>query len=70
LGQNRVNFTGRPDGKWTPGKYRVDIFLDGKAAKNVEFDIKKIGGGNGASAAKFVPPSAPKPTPAVLKKKN
>ena len=22
-GQNRVNFSGRPDGKWTPGKYRV-----------------------------------------------
>lgn len=39
-GQNRVNFTGRPDGSWTPGKYRVDIFLDGKAAKAVEFEIK------------------------------
>ena len=39
-GQNRVNFTGRPDGRWTPGKYRVDIFLDGKAAKAVGFEIK------------------------------
>ncbi|MFN0141134.1 MAG: hypothetical protein ACKVQW_13730 [Pyrinomonadaceae bacterium] len=39
-GQNRVNFTGRPEGLWTPGKYRVDIFLDGKAAKAVEFEIK------------------------------
>ncbi len=38
-GQNRVNFTGRPEGKWTTGKYRVDIFLDGKLAKNVEFAI-------------------------------
>lgn len=38
--QNRVNFAGRPDGKWTPGVYRVDIFLDGKAAKAVEFAIK------------------------------
>lgn len=39
-GQDRVNFTGRPDGRWTAGKYRVDIFLDGKAAKAVEFEIK------------------------------
>lgn len=39
-GQNRVNFTGRPDTKWTPGSYRVDIFLDGRAAKAVEFEIK------------------------------
>lgn len=39
-GQNRVNFTGRPEGEWTPGKYRVDIFLDGKAARAVEFEIK------------------------------
>jgi hypothetical protein len=39
-GENRVNFTGSPDGKWTPGKYRVDIFLDGKATKSIEFDIK------------------------------
>ena len=37
-GQNRVNFTGRPEGKWTPGKYRVDLFIDGKAAKNLEFE--------------------------------
>lgn len=41
-GQNRVNFTGRPDGKWTPGNYRVDIFLDGKLAKNLEFAITNI----------------------------
>lgn len=39
-GQNRVNFTGRPEGLWTPGKYRVDVFVDGKAAKAVEFEIK------------------------------
>lgn len=61
-GQNRVNFTGRPDGKWTPGKYRVDIFLNGKIAKNVEFEIK--GGRVNTTAAKFFsPPETPKPTP-------
>ena len=44
-GQNRVNFTGRPDGKWTPGTYRVDLFVDGKIAKTVEFQIKSNGVG-------------------------
>jgi len=39
-GQNRVNFTGRPDGKWTPGKYRADIFIDGKLSKNLAFEIQ------------------------------
>jgi hypothetical protein len=63
--QNRVNFTGRPDGKWTPGKYRVDVFLDGKMAKNVEFEIKGVGVSSVTSAAKFLQPaSPPKPRPA------
>jgi hypothetical protein len=39
--QNQVNFTGRPDKVWTPGKYRVDIFLDGKLAKSHDFAIQK-----------------------------
>ena len=56
-GQNRVNFTGRPDGQWTPGKYRVDIFLDGKAAKAVEFEIK---GQSVISGAKSFTQSKPK----------
>ena len=61
-GQNRVNFSGRPDDKWTPGNYRVDIFLDGKIAKNVEFEIKSRS--SGATAAKFVSsPNPPKPAP-------
>jgi len=60
-GQNRVYFTGRPDGRWTPGKYRVDIFLDGKAATHIAFDIKSntINTGNSfRPTAK--PPSKPK----------
>ena len=59
-GQNRVNFTGRPDGKWTPGKYRVDLFLDGKIARNVEFEIKGGGavGGN-TSAVKYLQSTEP-----------
>ena len=61
-GQNRVNFSGRPEDLWTPGTYRVDIFLDGKIAKNVEFEIKNKG--ISATAAKFVAsPDPPKSAP-------
>lgn len=52
--QNRVNFTGRPDGKWTPGRYRVDIFLDGRPQKQLAFAIKGAPASVPA-ATKFVP---------------
>ncbi len=39
-GQNRVNFTGKPGDSWSPGKYRVDIFLDGNLAKGLVFEIR------------------------------
>lgn len=39
--QNQVKFTGRPDKEWTAGKYRVDVFLDGKLAKSHDFLINK-----------------------------
>lgn len=68
-GQNRVNFTGRPDGKWTPGKYRVDLFIDGKIAKNVEFEIKGTGTVNGiTSAAKYLQNPAEPPKPKTTKR--
>lgn len=68
-GQNRVNFSGRPDGRWTPGIYRVDVFLNGKVAKNIEFAIKGPGGNN--IAAKFFEPPAPaKPKHARRPAKN
>ena len=63
-GQNRVNFTGRPEGKWTPGKYRVDLFIDGKASKNLEFEIKGSGAVNSAvSGFQPSPPQRTKPKP-------
>ena len=65
-GQNRVNFSGRPEGKWTPGKYRVDLFLDGKKTSEVEFHIKSVGGtiNNGTSAVKnFQNADTPKSKP-------
>jgi hypothetical protein len=58
-GQNRVNFTGRPDGKWTPGKYRVDLFLNGKMSRNIEFEIKSSAAGV-PGAASFQPLKRPK----------
>ena len=61
-GQNRVNFTGRPDGKWTPGRYRVDLFVNGKLVKNVEFDIKGAAAGRSVTSAKFIEPAPVKPT--------
>ncbi len=61
-GQNRVYFTGRPDGKWTVGKYRVDLFVDGKKATDVEFEIKSTStGGANTAATFFQPPEKPKP---------
>lgn len=39
-GENRVNFKGRPADTWSPGKYRVDIFLDGDLAKGLVFEIR------------------------------
>ena len=39
--QNEVNFTGKPQGVWIAGNYRIDIFVDGVAAGNKEFEIRK-----------------------------
>ncbi len=64
--QNIVNFTGKPDGVWTAGSYRVDIFLDGVAAGNLPFEIEKSAEiENTPAVKKFVPSknfiSKPKP---------
>jgi hypothetical protein len=61
-GQNRVNFYGRPDGRWTPGKYRADIFVDGKLAKNLAFEIK-VPGRAITAAQSFQPKKTKKPAP-------
>lgn len=57
-GQNQVFFTGRPDGKWTAGTYRIDIFIEGKKEKSVEFSVKGTTPQTGANS--FVE-SKPKP---------
>lgn len=39
--QNRVNFTGKPQGIWAAGMYRIDIFIDDKPAGSKDFEIQK-----------------------------
>ena len=39
-GEDAVTFTGKPEKKWVIGKYRVDIYLDGKLAEKKEFVVK------------------------------
>lgn len=38
---NIVNFNASPETVWAAGAYRIDILLDGKFAKSLEFEIKK-----------------------------
>lgn len=42
--QTGVTFTASPERVWTAGAYRADIFLDGKAARSIDFEIKKTPG--------------------------
>jgi len=40
--QNGITFTASPNREvWAAGKYRVDILLDGKTAKSLEFEIRQ-----------------------------
>lgn len=39
--QNRVNFSGRPDGRWAAGKYRADIYINNEFADKLNFEIRK-----------------------------
>lgn len=68
-GQNRVNFSGKPSGNWVAGKYRADIFVDGKLVKDLTFEIKAAGSGI-ETATFFQPRPNPKPKPSVRPKKN
>lgn len=40
--QNMVNFTGSPEKSWALGKYRVDIYVDGKLSQSKEFEVVKV----------------------------
>ena len=39
-GQNRVTFTGRPDGVWKAGTYRINISINGDLKKSIDFSVK------------------------------
>ena len=58
--QDRVNFTGRPDGRWVVGKYRVDVYVEEELRGSREFTVQKT---LPAKTADDAPPkpAAPKP---------
>lgn len=68
--QNRVSFTGKPDGVWTAGSYRIDIYLDDKLVVGKSFEIKRSPSEIQKNAAQevksFVTPK-PKPKPKIVK---
>ena len=59
--QDSVNFDASPEKNWAAGKYRVDILIDGKLAKSLEFEIKKSM--KEIVGEKLTPPTKPKPQP-------
>lgn len=54
-GQDRVFFTGKPHGRWTAGSYRIDVFVNDKLEKSLDFEIK---GGTLPAGSNFAPTKA------------
>ena len=67
--QNRVNFTGSPEGFWIAGNYRVDVFIDGKLGGSRELEIQKAATANPAVKS-FQPKPAAKPKTGKRPRKN
>lgn len=57
-GQNRIIFTGRPDGRWEPGNYRIDVFIGGGKVRSVPFTVIEASGQQNFAP----PPGRPKRT--------
>lgn len=49
--QNRVNFSGRPEGSWAAGRYRADIFVNNTLAGKLDFEINTPRAGTSSSFA-------------------
>jgi len=62
-GQDRVFFTGKPHGKWTAGSYRIDVFVNDKLEKSLDFEVKA---GVIPAASNFAP-TKPKPRKPIKK---
>jgi hypothetical protein len=63
--EDQVTFYGQPTDKWLPGKYKVELFIDNKLERTVDFNIGDADAAIKAAAAKR-PLSSPKPTPTAL----
>lgn len=63
-GEDRVSFHGKPKTTWVAGKYRVEIFVDGKSVKELPFDII---GPTKVLGSSFAEPAS-KPKPASIRK--
>lgn len=59
--EDRVNFTGRPHGKWINGKYRADIYIGGILKKSLDFEIRSSA--MPVTSNSFVKKPAAKPAP-------
>lgn len=65
-GHDRVYFTGKPEGRWVAGDYRIDIFVAGKRERSVTFTVS--GPAVPQAASQFTP--SPRPKPKTGKKPN
>lgn len=54
--QSRVNFTGRPVGRWAAGKYRVDIFVGNSTPISKPFVVQSPSAAPKPSAEGFADP--------------
>ncbi|MCC6824206.1 MAG: hypothetical protein IT172_00480 [Acidobacteria bacterium] len=41
-GEDRVTFNGRPQGDWLAGEYRIEIFVNEKSRRKVDFEIYAV----------------------------
>lgn len=64
--EDQVTFYGQPTDKWLPGKYRVELFLDNKLERTLNFNIGDADAAIRTAASKRTQPTA-KPTPAATK---
>jgi hypothetical protein len=58
-GENQVDFSGKPRGKWIAGTYRADIFVGDKKAASREFRIRAAA--PAAAGSNFAPKPIPNP---------